>query len=684
MDYLDSKDYFKTLFHKSASPTCVFDINNGNILMVNRAISVLLDEDEHSLQKRNIYFYIQDNTNQTFRDYIYHFVEEDKEEVYQTFLIKENRETISVTIKLSLIENKKNRWIQACFLDNNTFLGENKESKDLLSETVLELNRLKKIEEVLTYIPIVLHKFLPNSIVVSSKYLEKEKRFIMHDSMGIDFDLIPNLTQKDIFDIKIRPIEFEKEQTRFFVDLEEIQKHHNIYADISKTNYQLAQEIFNFQKIYSARLYNKEKIFGAILILTLESDFLRQNEFIELFTSQVLLVLERIHNEKKLIVAKNKAEESDQLKLAFLSNMSHEIRTPMTALLGFSDLLVKEDNTEEEKFKYSHLIQRAGGVLMKIIDDIIDVSKIELNQLKVEEKEFSLQTLMNEIYYYYTNKLKKEKSEIIFHLDNEAEEDIVINSDEYRLRQILINLLNNAIKFTEKGTIHLRFYKKGEFVHFHVKDTGIGIPKEKERIIFERFRKSDDSKENLYAGNGLGLSISKHLAYLLGGDLLVNSSYKNGAEFILVIATNRIESTDNKKKAIIKPIGDINIDWKDKLIYVAEDELSNYLLLEAYLKTSKAQLEHFENGKDLIKAVQKNKPDLILLDIKMPILNGYETVEILKKKYPNIKVIAQTAYAMVEEKQRAMDAGCDDFVTKPIKKNILLYKMSRFLSPKEK
>jgi len=683
MDFLDSKDYYKTLFYNSASPTCVFDINNGNILMVNKSISLLLGEDEESLQKKNIYFYIQDNADQTFRDYLYQFIDEENTTSYQSFIIKENRETLSVSIKLSLIDNGENQWIQACFLDNNTFFGENKESKELLSETVLELNRLKKTEEVLTYIPIVLHKFLPKSIVVSAKYLEKEKRFVMHDSMGIDFDLIPNLTQKDIFDIKIRPIEFEKEQSHFFVDLEKIQKHHNIYADISKTNYQLAQNIFNFQKIYSARLYNKEKIFGAVLLLTLESDFLRQNEFIELFMSQVLLVLERIYNEKKLIAAKNKAEESDQLKLAFLSNMSHEIRTPMSALLGFSDLLVKEDNTEEEKLKYSNLIQRAGGILMKIIDDIIDVSKIELNQLKVEEKEFSLHDLMNEIYYYYSNKLKKEKSEIVFHLDDESDENIIINSDEYRLRQILVNLLNNAIKFTEKGTIRLRFYKKGKFVHFHVKDTGIGIPKDKQNVIFERFRKTDDSKENLYAGNGLGLSISKHLAYLLGGDLLVNSSYKNGAEFILVIATNRLDTFDNKKKTIIKPIGDINIDWEDKLIYVAEDELSNYQLLEAYLKTSKAQLKHFENGQDLLKAVQKKKPDLILLDIKMPILNGYETVKILKKKYPTVRVVAQTAYAMAEEKQKAMDAGCDDFVTKPIKKNILLYKMSKYLNPKK-
>jgi len=165
MNYLESKDYFKTLFYKAPSPICIFDINNGNILMVNKSVSLLLGEEEKDLQKKNIYFYVQDNAYQTFRDYVYQFVQVKKDGSYQTFIIKKNRETVSVSIKLSLIENNENQWVEACFLEEDMLLVENKESKELLSEAILELNKLKKSEEVLTYIPIVLHKFLPNSIV---------------------------------------------------------------------------------------------------------------------------------------------------------------------------------------------------------------------------------------------------------------------------------------------------------------------------------------------------------------------------------------------------------------------------------------------------------------------------------------------------------------------------------------
>ena len=377
---------------------------------------------------------------------------------------------------------------------------------------------------------------------------------------------------------------------------------------------------------------------------------------------------ERKAYETNLRIAKEKAEESDRLKTAFLSNMSHEIRTPMNAIVGFSELLSTEDVSETDKKEFISQINLGAETLMRLIDDIIDIAKIESGQIIIHKTNFLLSELLNELKIVFSKTLERSgKTKIKLIPDHGIYlSDIPVYTDLFRLKQVFSNLISNAIKFTETGEI--RFGIKmidNKLITFYVKDSGIGIENEKQKLIFERFRQGHESKTNIYGGTGLGLAISKNLTELLGGNISVSSKPGNGAEFCFSIPFITSLFPDPSQKTYLP---EIILELPGKTILIAEDEESNFTFLAEALKKSGATIIRAKDGNQAVDLFLKNpQTDLVLMDIRLPFQNGYDATHKIKKIRAEIPVIAQTAYAMAGERQQSILAGCDDFITKPVK-----------------
>jgi len=377
-------------------------------------------------------------------------------------------------------------------------------------------------------------------------------------------------------------------------------------------------------------------------------------------------ISDQIESRNELVMAKEMAEESDRLKSAFLANMSHEIRTPMNGILGFANLLRKKGISDEMREKYVHLINSNGEMLVKIIDDIIDLAKIESGQLKLIDHECNINILLDEIKMFCEKQIRKSgKINVLFDLINTENEDVTINTDTLRLKQVLLNLVENAIKFTNDGTVELGYIIKGEEINFYVKDTGIGIPYEKQNVIFDRFLQLDDSPAREYGGTGLGLTISKNLVEMMGGKIWVESKPDIGSVFKFTHPLKEVAKID-ETQPIEDEIMPIDYDWSDRTILIAEDEEDNYFLLEEFLKETNVKLLWAKDGLETVEMFKNNKVNLVLLDIKIPKLSGYEVVNKMKKMNPKTPVIAQTAYALTGDKERILEAGCDDYLAKPI------------------
>lgn len=388
--------------------------------------------------------------------------------------------------------------------------------------------------------------------------------------------------------------------------------------------------------------------------------------------------------EKNLIAAKEKAEESDKLKSAFLSNMSHEIRTPMNAILGFSTLLSDTGISEEERMEFIHIIKERGTDLMRIIDDIIDVAKIESGQVRIEIKECKVNNLLTNLSVTLNEvKRKTNKLNVILNcLPGNTDKDFTILTDGNRLRQILTNLIENALKFTDEGFVEFGYtllnIENKSFIEFFVRDTGIGIPQEMHSIIFERFRQVDDSNTRKYGGTGLGLTISKNLIQLLGGEIRLESDRSKGTKFFvrlpLTIPPGMAFETVVPKPATAAPNA-----WPGKVILVAEDEESNFFLMDRLLKRTGVKLVWAKNGFEAIDLCNSQHIDLVLMDIRMPLLDGYEATLEIKKEHKTLPIIAQTAYALKGERERSLAAGCDNYLSKPIDSRELLSILAKYL-----
>ena len=398
-------------------------------------------------------------------------------------------------------------------------------------------------------------------------------------------------------------------------------------------------------------------------------------------------ITDRKKIEKNLTLAKERAEESDRLKSAFLSNMSHEIRTPMNAILGFSTLLSDPNITEEERLEFVRIIKERGNDLMRIMDDIIDIAKIEAGQVKIEIKECPVNNLLSTIYVTMNEVRKKHlKTHIDLRMKQfSPDKDFTILTDGNRLKQILMNLLENSLKFTEKGYIEFGYAFRtdpdtGPMIEFYVSDTGIGIAIEKHDMIFERFRQADDTNTRKYGGTGLGLTICKNLIQLLKGDIRLESEPGKGTTFYVTLPLTTSMAV-SAPKAIPRELPEYSGTLKDKTILIVEDEESNYFLLERILRRTNANVIWAKNGIDAIVMTSKGNIDLILMDIRIPVMDGYEATGEIRKFNQSVPIIAQTAYALKGEMERSLAAGCNGYIAKPIDTRDFLETVLRFIKP---
>ena len=383
-------------------------------------------------------------------------------------------------------------------------------------------------------------------------------------------------------------------------------------------------------------------------------------------------ITERNQHELELKAAKVKAEESNRLKSAFLVSMSHEIRTPMNAIVGFSDLLMEDEGDEKKQF--AAIIQKCSTQLLKLIDDVLQLSRLQSEKMPVDNIGFKAAELVTDVYRMFNLPHLKKELDITISIPGQYE-DLVMQSDAGKIRQVLTNFVANAMKYTLEGSVKLGFDLQNGFVEFYVTDTGIGIPEKEQQKIFESFYRSEQAISSAIEGTGLGLSIAKELVELMGGVIGVSSGPNKGSRFFFSIP---LEKSDKMNSA--KPLLQTEQKYlKDFTILIVEDKRVHYQYIEILLKDKVKRIDHATNGKEAVELTSKNSYNLILMDLKMPVMDGIEAAKILKQQFPDIPIIAQTAYSLPEEKESALKAGCADFLSKPIKKKELIEMINRYV-----
>ena len=377
----------------------------------------------------------------------------------------------------------------------------------------------------------------------------------------------------------------------------------------------------------------------------------------------------------KIRNAEQKAIDSDRLKTAFLQNISHEIRTPMNSIVGFSELLKDSNTTETEKTEYLEMISKSSNQLLNIVNEVLDISLIETGNISINKKRVSLNNLLDELYLSYKFLIN---TDISFSVRKGLpDQQSIILTDVIKVRQVLNNLLDNAIKFTEKGYIRLGYSLVNDDLEFCVEDTGIGIDELSQVRIFERFHKVEQDGLRLYEGVGLGLAICKGNIELLKGKIWMESEPGKGSIFFFTIPYDPVYEDDNNK--VKKPDGIKNLH--ELTILVAEDDELNYIYIREIFKGTGAELLHAVNGREAVEICRNNdKIGILLIDIKMPVMNGYEAIKQIREFRPDLPIIAQTAFALSNEMLKAFNAGSNDYISKPFKKEQLLALISKYQS----
>ncbi len=452
------------------------------------------------------------------------------------------------------------------------------------------------------------------------------------------------------------------------------------FQKFPKTNRILVTGFSDFQAIEDAinhaRIYQYvQKPWDESALLDIMSDALRVYELEE----------ENERQKAELKIAKEKAEESDRLKTEFIYNLSHEIRTPMNGIVGFTTLLDTLDLEESQKKEYIKIIQNSSKQLLRVINDILEISQLVTKQIKTEVSSFCLNEFMNELYGVFKNKVNTQK--IQFTLDNGLDSDKSnIITDRSKLYVIISNLIENAIKFTHEGHIKIGYQLVGNNITIFVEDTGVGIQDKNKEAIFIRFSQEEKDISNKVGGLGLGLSIATENAKLIKANISLESEKHKGSTFNVSLPYITPEADPN--------IQDHNVYFsylknnKPLKVLIVEDEKINQFYFETVINKlidPNINIVHANNGEEAITQCKNNSDfDLVFMDIKMPIMDGYEATEKIKVLRPNLPVIALTAYSTDEDRKKAMVAGCNDFISKPINQNIIISLFDKYNNSKSK
>ena len=432
----------------------------------------------------------------------------------------------------------------------------------------------------------------------------------------------------------------------------------------------IVEEVINtdngIKTLYTKKIAIKDKSGNVKYLLGISEDITAKKEI-----------------EKQLITAKERAEQSDRLKSAFLANMSHEIRTPMNGILGFADLLKEPNLSGEKQQKYVDIIQKSGIRMLNIINDIVDISKIEAGLMQVDINDSNINEQVEFIYTFFKPEVEARGLQFVIKktlLTKEA----MVKTDREKLYAILTNLIKNAIKFTNEGSIEFGYQLIKDNgianLEFYVKDTGIGISKDKQDTIFERFIQADSSNLRVLQGTGLGLAITKAYVEILGGKIWVESEEGAGSTFYFTIPCNiELEATieiKNDKESLEKVKSAENLK-----ILIAEDDEPSSMLISLTVEGLSREIITARTGTEAVNICRNNHDlDIILMDIQMPEMNGYEATRQIRQFNKDVVIIAQSAYALSHDKQKAIEAGCNDYISKPILKDDLLLLIQKHLN----
>jgi PAS domain S-box-containing protein len=431
----------------------------------------------------------------------------------------------------------------------------------------------------------------------------------------------------------------------------------------------------------------KKAVIGAFAVqsYTDENAFGKTDmQVLEIISNQISISLERKKAEEDLKSARDKAQESDRLKSAFLANMSHEIRTPMNGILGFTNLLMKPELSGDKQNEYINIIQKSGYRMLNTINDIIDISKIEAGQIEVVKSEVSVNKILKEQYEFFNQEVQSKGLELIYK-PTLSDKEANIVTDKNKLEGIFTNLIKNAIKYTKNGNIcfgcSLKKESNFDALEFYVKDTGIGIPSDRTDAIFYRFEQADIEDTRAFEGSGLGLAISKSYVEMLGGSIRVSSKEGSGSTFTFSIpyiqpSTKYGGIENNEKKEQKTSLTDVSI-------IIAEDDKNSQLFFKTIFENKFRNIFYTTSGEETIEAIKKHpETNIILMDIKIHGMSGYEATREIRKFNRNVIIIAQTAFGLAGDREKAIEAGCDDYISKPINEDQLFEKVMLHLSKK--
>lgn len=483
-----------------------------------------------------------------------------------------------------------------------------------------------------------------------------------------------------------RRFQISKETIQSFADMQPQPLGNSIYevteGVISSVTSRSIERTFSVERIYSAGIISQGKLVGMVSVFSRKEEFDYELSLIEEIISLYALAFERRNKEDSYMTAMQRAEEADRLKTAFMANFGHEIRTPMNAILGFTQLLNIPNLHKDKRKQYIEIINNKGRMLVKLINDMVDVSRVDTGQLTVVKSEFNLNHLMQSLRAFYHNERvfqQREAVEIVLTIPENLEQ-FELYCDEGRLEQVFTNLLDNALKFTEKGTIEFGYSLLDDTVKFFVKDTGIGIDEKMHKVIFDRYKQVEENIVRTKEGKGLGLAISKGIVELLGGTIWVESKPGDGATFNFSIPITIYKEPEESDVLESNNTERSFPNWKNKVVLVAEDEEINYLFINELLSQTGMTVIWARDGVQAVELVSNIKTiDVILMDVRMPNKDGYAASLEIRQINPGIPIIAQTAYAYTEDRAKAEAAGCNDYITKPINSNELLDIMNKYL-----
>ena len=560
------------------------------------------------------------------------------------------------------------------------------ENMSFLSNSALKFLAFSSDDDIFIFIGKSLSRFSPKSIVIVFSNDQANNISNIRYISGI-FPHINELMDilgkpPEDFDIKL-PSRFKnkflsgKSLKRFDEGLFNVMS-----EDWSNEKAIRIQHLLHIDHFYSMGMTRDGKLYGGILIAVNAESETIDSQTIETFIYQAGVALHRKQIDNELEKAKLAAEESDRLKSAFLANMSHEVRTPLNGILGLAQVLLKSEDVSSKIRNDIKIIVESGSSLLNLIEDIMDVSIIEAGQMKIKYKPFFLNTLMDQLYSIflanplYLQKNARQKNIELLYI--KQTENVTILSDPERLQQIFVNLIGNALKFTKKGVIEYGYTIKKLQIIFYVKDTGMGIPEEKIDKVFDRFTQVDNTLTRKFSGSGLGLAISKGLITLLNGKIWCESVLGKGTTFYFTIPYHptTILTTDDspQKKSVVE------YNWSNNSILIVEDDIINFKVIDAMLRNSKVNVIHADNGVKAIEYVRLfPQIDLVLMDVHLPEMSGLEATKQIKEINPNLPIIAQTANAMSEDRDKCIDAGCVDYISKPIDMNELFTKLAKYL-----